>query len=149
MLAEVKFSCGRHYLSVAGIAVALEGDRCRGKLPEEVLPPIPPEELEHATIGGKPAKDMPVDLVRFFRGDNWTEKMLRYTADRINEAARADALAAEVEALRAALEGVAKEADSGPCWCGHWVESYLPHSPACLAARKALGLPEPPAGDAL
>ena len=88
MLAEVKFSCGRSYLSVAGIAVAMEGDRCRDSgMPEGVLPPIPPEELEHATIGDKRAKDLPIEMVRFFRGDNWTEQMLQWAADKINAAA--------------------------------------------------------------
>lgn len=87
-LAEVKFSCGHHYLSVAGVVVAMEGDRCRdGGLPESVYDPIPPEELEHATIGDKRAKDIPIEVVRFFRGDNWTPKMLEYVADKINREA--------------------------------------------------------------
>jgi hypothetical protein len=84
-VAEVRFSCGRHYLSVCGFAVAMEGDRCReGKLPEDVMPPIPEEELAQATIGGKPASEMPTHLVRFFRGDNWTQAMLEYVAAQIN-----------------------------------------------------------------
>jgi hypothetical protein len=88
-LAEVGFSCGRHYLSVAGIAVAMEGDKCRdGGMPEEVYDPIPPEELENATIGGKPVKDMPIKMVRFFRGDVWTKKMFDYVAGRINVASK-------------------------------------------------------------
>jgi hypothetical protein len=88
-LAEVFLSMGRHHLRVAGFVLGTEGDKCRdGSIPEEVLPPIPPEELEHATIGGKPAKDMPVDVVRFFRGNLWTPEMLRYVAERINAAAR-------------------------------------------------------------
>lgn len=87
-LAEVRFSCGRHYLSVAGYAIAMEGDRCReGDLPEEVFDPIPEEELASATIGGKPASEIPIEVVRFFRGDNWNERMLAYVAEKINEAA--------------------------------------------------------------
>jgi hypothetical protein len=92
-LAEVLLSCGRQYLSVAGFAVAMEGDKCRDShMPESVLPPIPPEELEHARIGDKMAKDLPIDLVRFFRGDNWTPAMLEYVADKINEAAKGQPL---------------------------------------------------------
>lgn len=88
MLAEVLFSCGRHYLNVAGIAVAVEGDRCRdGDMPDDVYDPIPPEELERGTIGGQPIKGMDVKMVRFFRGDNWTKKMLEYAARRINDEA--------------------------------------------------------------
>lgn len=86
--AEVNLSCGRYYLSVAGIVVVMEGDKCRAELPEKVSPPIPEDELENASIGGKPAKDLPIDVVRFFRGDNWTEKMLRYAARTINVARR-------------------------------------------------------------
>lgn len=90
MIAEVRSSCGRRYLRVAGIAAAMEGDPCRdGNMPESVLPPIPPEELDAATIGGKPAKDMPVDEVRCFRGENWTVEMLQYAADKINAEAAA------------------------------------------------------------
>lgn len=87
-LAEVRLSCGRCYLSVAGIAVAMEGDKCRdGNMPEEVLPPIPEHELEHAMIGDQRAKDLPIGVVRFFRGDCWDEKMLEHAAKVINEAA--------------------------------------------------------------
>jgi hypothetical protein len=86
-LAEVRLSCGRQHLFVAGIVLATEGDRCRdGSLPEEVLPPIPPEELGHATIGDKPARDLPVEVVRWFRGDCWTPQMLEYVASKINRA---------------------------------------------------------------
>lgn len=86
-IAEVRFACGRHYLSVAGIAVAMEGDKCRdSEFPEEVMPPIPEEELEHAMIGDKRAKDLPIEMVRWFRGDCWTEKMLEYAAQKINAA---------------------------------------------------------------
>ena len=86
-LAEVRSSCGRYYLSVAGCVVAMEGDKCRdNNLPESVLPPIPPEELEHATIGGKRAKDLPIDVVRFFWGDRWNLGMLEHVASRINNA---------------------------------------------------------------
>jgi hypothetical protein len=87
-LAKVLSSCGRYYLSVAGIAVAMQGDPCRdGDMPESVYPPIPKEELERATIGGEPIKDTPMKVVRFFRGDNWTKEMLEYAAAKINEAA--------------------------------------------------------------
>lgn len=84
-IAEVLLSCGRYHLSVCGFAVAMEGDKCREmKLPESVLPPIPSEELAVATMGGAPASDLPLDLVRFFRGDNWTKEMLCHVADEIN-----------------------------------------------------------------
>jgi hypothetical protein len=87
MLAEVVLNTGRWHLRVAGWYLATEGDKCRdGNLPEQVLPPISPEELKRATIGGRPAKDLPIDMVRLFRGDCWTEKMLRYVADQINAA---------------------------------------------------------------
>jgi len=88
-LAEVRLSCGRFYLSVAGIAVAMEGDKCReGDLPDEVYPPIPDEELATATIGGEPIADMDPRIIRVFRGERWTESMLRYVAGRINEVSR-------------------------------------------------------------
>lgn len=87
-LAEVRLSCGRLYLSVAGIAVAMEGDKCRySNMPEEVFDPIPEHEMATATIGGKPCKDMPVEVIRFFRGDVWNERMLKWVADRINKKA--------------------------------------------------------------
>lgn len=86
-LAEVDCSCGRYYLSVAGITLAVQGDKCRAMLPEEVCPPIPEEELERASIGGTPAKDIPLEVVRFFRGDYWTKEMLEYVANHINDAA--------------------------------------------------------------
>ncbi len=86
-LAEVRCTCGRNVLFIAGFAVAMEGDRCRdGNLPESVLPEIPREELERAMIGDKRASDVPVELVRFYRGDNWTGAMLEYVADKINAA---------------------------------------------------------------
>jgi len=85
-IAEVGLSCGRYYLSVAGIVLAMEGDKCRdASLPESVLSPIPQDELEYATIGGKPVKDLPIETVRFFRGDCWNKKMLDYVAKKINE----------------------------------------------------------------
>lgn len=89
-LAEVGFSCGRSYLSVAGIAVAMEGDKCRdGDMPEEVYEEIPEFEMAHGTIGGKPVKGMEPALIRFFRGSCWTRKMLEYAAKVINEKAEA------------------------------------------------------------
>lgn len=86
-IAEVKFSTGRHYLSVAGIAVAVEGDKCRDTLPEEVSEPIPEDELNNAWIGDKRAKDLPLDIVRWFRGERWRPESLRWAADRINAVA--------------------------------------------------------------
>jgi hypothetical protein len=83
-LAEVGLSTGRLYLSVAGVIVAMEGDKCRDNLPEEACTPIPQEELENATIGGNPAKDLPIYMIRFFRGDCWNKKNLTWAADRIN-----------------------------------------------------------------
>lgn len=87
VLAEVRLSTGRQYLTVAGFILAMEGDPCRdsSNIPEDVLPPIPEAELASATIGGKPAKDLPIDMVRWFRGDNWTPEMLEYVAAKINE----------------------------------------------------------------
>ena len=86
-IAEVRLTCGRNVLFVAGFAIAMEGDRCRdGTIPASVLPPIPERELATATIGGKPAKDMPSEVARFFRGDYWTPGMLEYVAAKINEA---------------------------------------------------------------
>jgi hypothetical protein len=88
MLAKVVVSMGRYHLMVGGFDLATEGDQCRAEsLPEDVLPPIPEEELARASIGGRPAKEMPIDIVRFFRGACWTEKMLRYVADEINRQA--------------------------------------------------------------
>jgi len=83
-LASVKSSCGRQYLEIAGIAIAMEGDPFRGTLPEDCLEPIPDYELETAMIGDKPAKELPVELVRFFRGEKWTTKMLERAAYIIN-----------------------------------------------------------------
>src|SRR5437868_2791622 len=81
-LAHVGLSTGRHYLTIAGVIVAMEGDPCRdANLPESILPPIPAAELEQATIGGKPAKDLPINVVRFFRGDRWTPAMLEWVAE--------------------------------------------------------------------
>ena len=88
MIAEVRCTCGRNVLFVAGFALAMEGDKCRdGSLPESVLPPIPERELANAMIGDTPAKDLPLEVVRFFRGDCWSSEMLRYVADKINAAA--------------------------------------------------------------
>lgn len=83
-LAEVGFSTGRYFLSVGGVIVAMEGDKCRENLPEEACEPIPEEE-EHATIGDKRAKDMPLHIVRYFRGDRWNKKNLTWVAKRINQ----------------------------------------------------------------
>jgi hypothetical protein len=87
-VAEVRLSCGRWYLSVCGIVLAMEGDPCReGSLPEEVYPPISPEELENASIGDKPAAELPMEIVRFFRGERWTKEMLSWVAGEINRKA--------------------------------------------------------------
>jgi hypothetical protein len=86
-IAEVRCTCGRNVLFVGGFALAMEGDKCRdGRIPEEVREPIPEPELAAASIGGVPAKDLPPDMVRFFRGDCWTTPMLEYVAERINAA---------------------------------------------------------------
>ena len=87
MIAEVGFSTGRHFLSVAGITLAMEGDKIREILPEEALKPIPPEELERATIGDQRATDVPLHVVRFFRSDYWCKKSLQWVADRVNAVA--------------------------------------------------------------
>lgn len=89
-IAEVRCTCGRYVLFVAGIAVAMQGDKCRdGELPEEVLDPIPQHVYDHGSIGGEPiTKDMNAKLVRFFVGNYWNETMLRYAADKINAAMR-------------------------------------------------------------
>ncbi len=89
MTAEVVLLMGRHRLMVAGFYLASEGEPCRdGNLPESVMPPIPDEELAAAMVGDKRAADLPVRVVRFFRGDNWTPEMMRYVADKINDAAK-------------------------------------------------------------
>lgn len=83
--AGVGFSTGRHYLKIAGIILAMEGDPCRdGELPEDVYDPIPEEELAGASIGGRQASELPMKVIRFFRGDRWTQKMLEYVAATIN-----------------------------------------------------------------
>lgn len=87
-LAEVRFTCGRAVLFVADIAVAMQGDKCRHSLPEHVAEPIPESELEIATIGDKRACDLPMEVVRFFRGDRWTVDGLKWAAERINTAAK-------------------------------------------------------------
>lgn len=86
MIAEVNFSCGKSHLDVAGITVAMQGDACRdSSLPESVLPKIPEKEMASAFIWGKPAKDLPIKVVRFYRGDCWTTEMLEYVANKINQ----------------------------------------------------------------
>ena len=86
-LAYVACCCGRDVLYVAGFAVAMEGDKCRdSNIPYELTDPIPEEELATATIGGQPAKNLPIDIVRMFRGERWTPAMLEYVANKINEA---------------------------------------------------------------
>ncbi len=64
MIAEVLLDCGRYYLKVAGIVLAMEGDKCRdGNIPESVLP---------------------IKVIRCVRGHCWTKKMLEWAADKIN-----------------------------------------------------------------
>jgi hypothetical protein len=89
-IAEVNTFAGRYYLSVAGVVIATQGDPCRdNEFPEEVLDPIPQNELEHARIGDKRAAELPIEVVRFFRGDRWTPKMLEYVAEKINASSTA------------------------------------------------------------
>ena len=83
-IAEVKLSCGRLHLSVRGICVAMEGDACRQNLPEDVMTPIPQEELESSFIGDKRASELPKMLVQFFRGDRWSSDSLEWAAAVIN-----------------------------------------------------------------
>jgi hypothetical protein len=86
MFAEIVFSMGRCHLKIGGFYLATEGDKCRdGNLPEELFSPIPQEEIDRATIGGKPAGDISIEIVRWFRGDNWNEHMMRYVAEQINK----------------------------------------------------------------
>ncbi len=84
-IAEVRSCCGRFVLFVADIAVAMEGDKCRQVLPDEVAEPIPEHELQTATIGGEPVSEMPLDIVRFFRGETWSRKSLEWAASQINQ----------------------------------------------------------------
>lgn len=86
-LAEVRLTCGRYVLFVAGLAVAMEGDQCRQDLPDDVAEPIPQDELERATIGGQPCNDMPLSVVRTFRGELWRLQSLEWAATQINAAA--------------------------------------------------------------
>ena len=65
-IAELRFASGRHYLFVAGIALATEGEMCR-------------------------AEDLPPQL----SGEVWTQTMLRWVVDRINAAAHQLAQAAD------------------------------------------------------
>jgi len=85
-IAKVQLSCGRYFLSVCGFVLAMEGAPCReSQIPEKFMPKIPPEEMAWASVGGKPASELPIEVVRFFRGDNWTREMLNYVADEINK----------------------------------------------------------------
>jgi len=84
-IAEVFLACGRYVLFVADIAVAMEGDKCRHQLPEEVASPIPQSELERSYVGETKCSEMPIDVVRFFRGDMWTKASLDWAAKTINE----------------------------------------------------------------
>ena len=88
-LAKVYCSCGRYCLEVARVVVAMEGDKCRTMLPESCLDPIPADELATASIGGQPCSEMPIENVRFFRPEPWTERMLRHVAKEINDKATA------------------------------------------------------------
>lgn len=64
-IADVRSACGRYYLDVAGIVVAVEGDACRDR-------------------------DMPpwlYDRRPLFEGDRWSKDLLEHAAERINAAA--------------------------------------------------------------
>jgi hypothetical protein len=88
-IAEVLLSCGRYYLSVAGISLAIEGETCReGNLPDQLYDTVPEEEFANATIGGRPIRNLNPAMVRVFRGSLWNKEMLEYVADRINQRAR-------------------------------------------------------------
>ena len=88
-IAEARFGCGRSYLSVADVVLAMEGDKCRdGDMPNEVYDPIPAHEYETATIGGESINGMDECLIRVFRGSTWTPKMLKFVADKINAATK-------------------------------------------------------------
>jgi len=85
-LAAVSSACGRTYLEVAGITLAMEGDICRtSDIPEDIMPPIPQAELENANVGGTPATELSRELIRFFRRDYWTTEMMEYVANKINQ----------------------------------------------------------------
>lgn len=86
-IAEVRSCCGRLVLFVADIAVAMQGDKCRQELPDEIAEPIPQHELETATIGGETIKETPLNVIRFFRGEAWTGKSLAWAASEINKRA--------------------------------------------------------------
>lgn len=85
-IAHVAGSCGRLFLSVAGITVAAQGDQCRDcEWPNDVYPPLSEEELATGRIGDEMIRDMPLELVKVFRPIWWDERMLRHAADRINQ----------------------------------------------------------------
>lgn len=83
---DVVSTCGRYILMVNGLALAMEGDPCRCFLPEEILDPIPEDEMKSTSIGGVAISEMPIDVVRMFRPSRWTKKMLDYVAEKINAA---------------------------------------------------------------
>jgi hypothetical protein len=91
MLAEVVFSCGRAFLMVAGIAVAMELDVCRdGDFPDECFVRDPDIERILGPIEGPQRRNV------------WNRKMLDYAAAKINGAATA--------APEAAPDGEARDA---------------------------------------
>lgn len=85
MLARVGLACGRQYLEIAGIVVAMEGDKCRHDLPDEIAEPIPISILERSVIGGKSCIELPLSLVRSIRGENWRPESLEWAAEKINK----------------------------------------------------------------
>lgn len=76
-IAKVGLSCGRLYLEVSGIIVAMEGDKCRdSSIPDEYRTPMP-ESITKDNV-------LSLGMIRFLYGSEWNEKMLEYVADRIN-----------------------------------------------------------------
>lgn len=63
--AKVASACGRYYLEVAGLVVAMEGDPCR----EVYILANAPSQDERRTFG---------------EGGYWTKARLEFAADRIN-----------------------------------------------------------------
>jgi len=78
-IARIGLSCGRLYLEVSSIIVAMEGDVCRDStIPEKYRTPV-------IKIDGKP-----IELVRYFGGSAWNEEMLEYVRDKINLSVKGD-----------------------------------------------------------
>jgi hypothetical protein len=72
-------------LRVCGLSLTSTSSPCRdSSVPEEYREKIPEEELSVAVVGGSPAKDLPRDVVRFFRPENWTESGLLWATLTMN-----------------------------------------------------------------